>query len=78
MRPHHHVEELLFVMISGWVNKTDLFSRKQYFVHFEESPFGKDHIILAPIAKFDDEAANPHWDHSPVPYCYNDEVKWRS
>ena len=78
MKPEHHVEELLFVMYAAWSGSTDLLQRKEYFAHFAESPFGKDHTILGPIVKFDDAEASPHWTSPPQPYCYHKEVKWKS
>jgi hypothetical protein len=77
MTPDLHVEDLLFVVLSAWSKQTDLFTRKRYFAHFKESPFGKDHIILAPIVKFENESVSPYWNHSPVPYCYHKEVQWQ-
>ena len=44
--PDLHVEELLFVVADAWQKKTDLLKRKEYYAHFAESPFGKDHVIL--------------------------------
>lgn len=44
--PDLHVEELLGVVLSAWYNKTNLFKTKEFFTHFDESPFGKNHVIL--------------------------------
>lgn len=76
MTPDLHVEDLLFVVLSAWASTTDLLKTKEYFAHFAESPFGKDHMILAPIVKFEDKDMSPYWKHSPVPYCHHKEVTW--
>lgn len=78
MAPDKHVNELLIAMAVSWDTHTDLLKRKQYFTHFTDSPFGKDHAILAPLVHFDDKSASPHWLHSPVPFCHHKEVKWQS
>jgi hypothetical protein len=76
--PDQNVADLFFAMISTWAAQTDLIQWKHYFSHFEDSPFGKDDIILGPIVKFENESITPYWKHLPVPYCYHKEVRWRS
>ena len=77
MTPDLHVEELLRDMVETWTAQTDLMDRKEYFVHFAESAFGKDHILLGPVVKFDDKESSPHWTSPPEPYLYHKEVEWR-
>lgn len=78
MRPEHHVEDLMFVLLTEWYGSTDLLQRKHYYTHFAESPYGRDQVILGPIVEFEDKEASPHWTSPPEPYCYHDEVKWKS
>lgn len=77
MTPELHGEETLALIYKTWNSNTDLLQRKQYFTKFTDSPFGKDHTILAPIARFEgNELSSPHWSHSPRPYCEHTEVRW--
>lgn len=76
MRPDTHMEELLFVILDGWRSHSELLKRLDYFSHFSETKFGKDHYILAPMVKFENERASPRWDHGPVPFCDRDTVGW--
>ena len=78
MTPDLHVEDLLAIMCTAWDAHTDLLKRKGYFVHFDDSPFGKDHAILAPVVQFENKSVQPHWRHSPVPYCHHKEVRWQT
>lgn len=76
MRPDTHMEELLFVILDGWRSRSDLLKRLEYFSHFPETKFGKNHHILAPMVKFENESASPRWNHGPVPFCDNEKVGW--
>lgn len=76
MTPDQHMEDLLLVVLDGWRAHGGLLQRKEFFAHFEESPFGKDHFILGPVVKFENESANPRWDHSPIPYCFHETFSW--
>ncbi|KAK5123465.1 hypothetical protein LTR85_002503 [Meristemomyces frigidus] len=78
MTPDLHVSDLLFVVIRAWAETTDVLKRKDFFSHFVESPFGKDHIILAPLVRYENAEVSPCWKHSPVPYCQHPEVQWAS
>lgn len=78
MTPDLHGNDLMMVILRSWDAHTDLLTRKQYFTHFSDSPFGKDHAILSPVVQFEDKSVSPHWLHSPVPYCHHKEVKWQS
>ncbi|KAK4540708.1 hypothetical protein LTR36_008923 [Oleoguttula mirabilis] len=78
MTPDLHVSDLLFVVIKAWAETTDVLKRKEFFAHFEESPFGKDHVILAPLVRYGNAEVSPYWTHSPVPYCQHPEVQWAS
>lgn len=76
MTPDLHMEELLRMIIRTWTEKTDLLDRKDYYTHFAKSAFGNDHVILAPVVKFDDQEASPHWLKPPEPYLHHNEVQW--
>jgi len=77
MRPDQHVEELLGIVGTGWQN-TGFLKREDFWAHFAETPFGKDHKILGPLVRYENKEATPHWTHGPVPYCYSTEVRWSS
>ncbi|KAK4556860.1 hypothetical protein LTR86_005840 [Recurvomyces mirabilis] len=74
--PDLHVEELLFAVYEAWKKNSDLLDCETYFAHFADSPFGKDHVTLAPIVRYEEQAASPYWKHSPVPYLHQAEVRW--
>lgn len=76
MTPDLHVEDLLGVVLDGWRSQTNVFSRQEFFSKFANSPFGKDHTILGPVVKFENEASSPYWNHSPVPFCSHEKVGW--
>lgn len=76
MTPDIHMEDLLVVVLDGWRNHSNLLQRRELFTKFDESPFGKDHFILGPVVKFENEGASPHWTSSPVPYCYDEDFEW--
>lgn len=76
MGPEHHVGELLSVVATGWTqNAGKVMTRPGMFNTFETA-WGKQHSLLAPIVKFENEAANPRWDHGPVPYCTSTREEW--
>ncbi|KAM4063090.1 coA-transferase family III domain-containing protein [Hirsutella rhossiliensis] len=75
MTPDLHVEELLFILGESWMKNSDLLGRDGYMASFS-SPWGKNHSILAPIVKYENDAASPHWNHGPVPYCSSKSVAW--
>lgn len=66
MAPEHHVEELLRVVLEAWAQHTDVFKRKEYWSRFAETPFGKDHVILSPVLRYENTSASPYWKHGPV------------
>ncbi|KAK5132247.1 hypothetical protein LTR08_009235 [Meristemomyces frigidus] len=75
MTPDLHVEDLLFVVLEAWA-ESDLMKHKEFYARFPESPFSLNHTILAPIVHFEDGAADPYWNHSPVPYLHHPMVDW--
>lgn len=76
MSPDLMVEELLTIVLEAWGKTTELLARDDIFVTFDQSPFGNNHRILAPVVKFQNEEANPRWDLSPRPYCFDKVVGW--
>ncbi|MCJ1310976.1 hypothetical protein MMC25_004645 [Agyrium rufum] len=76
MTPNLHVEELLRIVTSAWVKKTDLLERDDFFVEFEDTPFGKKLRILGPVVKYSEESAQPRWLSSPKPYRCDKEVRF--
>lgn len=76
MTPDLHVDDLLVVILDAWRSNTDLLKRKEFFVKFDESPYGHDHYILGPVVKFGNQGASPRWKHAPLPFCFHDKVAW--
>jgi crotonobetainyl-CoA:carnitine CoA-transferase CaiB-like acyl-CoA transferase len=74
MTPDLMVAELLKVVYDAWNASTNLLKRDSLFVNFGETPFGKDHRILAPVTAFEKEKANPVWKSGPVPYCWEEKA----
>ncbi|RGP78633.1 alpha methylacyl- racemase [Fusarium longipes] len=77
MTPDLHVEELLYVLGDAWMKNSDLLTREGYMVSFPETAWGKNHHILSPIVKYENDAASPRWDHGPVPYLLNKDTAWQ-
>jgi hypothetical protein len=75
--PDLHVEDLMVNVVLAWM-KSGLLEKKEFYQSFDESPFGKDHTILAPVIKFEDEDATPHWSSPPVPYLHYGAKMWNS
>lgn len=75
--PDLHVEELLFVILAAWTEKTDLLDRDDFFVEFRYTPFGDRLRILAPVVKYQEEAARLRWWSSPRPYRSDKEVRFK-
>ncbi|KAF2092463.1 CoA-transferase family III [Rhizodiscina lignyota] len=75
-----HVIELYYAIYYAWKNSGkksgDLIRNEDLFVHFNNSAFGKDLRILAPIVRYDDKASSPHWTNPPVPFCWHKGPKW--
>ncbi|KAH7182367.1 CoA-transferase family III domain-containing protein [Fusarium flagelliforme] len=76
MTPDLHVEELLYVLGDAWMKNSDLLTRPGYMVNFPETAWGKNHSILSPIMKYENDAASPRWDHGPVPYLLHKDTDW--
>ncbi|TKA71794.1 hypothetical protein B0A55_04299 [Friedmanniomyces simplex] len=66
MTPDLQVEDLMVNVVGAWAT-LGLLDNKSFYQSFDESPFGKDHTILAPMVHFDDKDADPQWSHSPRP-----------
>ena len=77
MTPDLHVEELLFIMLAAWTEKTDLLDRDDFFVEFRDTPFGDRLRIIAPVVRYEEEAARLRWWSSPRPYRWDKEVRFR-
>lgn len=78
MSPDLNMDEMLSLVIKSWFQHSDLLNKEDYFVNFEDSPFGRNLRILKPILKFANESTTPVWKHSPVPYLHHKEVRWAS
>ena len=77
MTPDLHVEELFFIMLAAWTEKTDLLKRDDFFVEFRDTPFGDRLRILAPVVRYQEEAARLRWWSSPRPYRSDTEVRFK-
>ena len=77
MTPDLHVEDLLFVMLAAWTDKSKLLDRDDFFVEFLDTPFGDRLRILAPVVRYQEEAARLRWWSSPRPYRSDKEVRFK-
>ena len=77
MTPDLHVGDLLFVMLAAWTEKTDLLKRDDFFVEFRDTPFGDRLRILAPVVRYQEEAARLRWWSSPRPFRSDKEVRFQ-
>ena len=71
------VADLFTAVSDAWAKTTEVLKREDFFVNFE-TPFGKDHRILAPIVKFENKAAEPKYDWGPVPYCWEEYPSFKT
>lgn len=76
MTPDVHMEDLLWFTYDAWSSRSNLLNQSEFFVTFPNGPFGKNHSILAPVVRFENKAASPRWNHSPVPFCQHEKVGW--
>ena len=76
MTPDLMVEELLTIVVEAWGKTTDLLARDDLFVNFQESPFGKNHRVLAAVVKFENSEVDPRWERPPQPYCHDKTDGW--
>jgi hypothetical protein len=71
MTPDLHVIDLFFMMLKAWQAKGGLLDQDDRFVHFNNSVYGKDLKILAPMVRYDDSKMTPHWTSPPQPFCHD-------
>ncbi len=74
MTPDLHVLELLSVVVSAWVNTTDILKRNEIFTVFDNTPFGHSVRMLAPLVRYENAEVTPKWLTSSKPYCYDKEI----
>lgn len=74
MGPGQHVEELLYVVLSGWAKRPENL-KKEYFSTFK-TVWGEKHTILAPVVKFENDQISPKWQTGPVPHCAATREEW--
>jgi hypothetical protein len=66
-----HVAPLYYAIIDAWDRNSDLVKNKEYYVHFNDSVFGTDLRVLAPVVRYADKDATPRWTSPPVPFCHH-------
>jgi hypothetical protein len=67
-----HVAPLYYRILKAWDNKSDLVKNEKYYVRFDNSVFGADLRVLAPVVKYDDPEKTPRWTSPPVPFCHHE------
>jgi crotonobetainyl-CoA:carnitine CoA-transferase CaiB-like acyl-CoA transferase len=67
-----HVAPLYYRIMKAWDNKSDLVKNEKYYVRFDNSVFGADLRVLAPVVKYDDPEKTPRWTSPPVPFCHHE------
>ncbi|UKZ78936.1 hypothetical protein TrVFT333_006683 [Trichoderma virens FT-333] len=78
--PDLFVVEMYYRVLAAWdrhaeKNPHSLTGDEDFYVHFEDSVFGKDLRILAPVVKYpEDPASQFHWTSPPVPFCFHKVV----
>jgi hypothetical protein len=78
--PDIHVIELYYLMLEWWKKAGGLTNNEDFFVHFNDTVYGKDLKILRPVVQYDDPKSTPHWKSPPVPFCQKSaaEARWHS
>ncbi|KAL4807206.1 CoA-transferase family III domain-containing protein [Aspergillus unguis] len=71
-----HVIELYYMIAAAWKENTDLVSNEKYYTHFNDSVYGKDLRIVAPVVRYHDEQTTPRWTSPPVPFCQHTNAHW--
>lgn len=64
-----NVSPLYYMIAEAWEKARG--EDEDFFCHFYNGPYGKDHRVLAPVVKYDDETMTPRWTSPPVPFCYH-------
>jgi hypothetical protein len=67
-----HVAPLYYEIMRAWQENSDLFKDEKYYVHFDDTVFGKDLRTLAPVVRYSDESIIPKWTSPPVPFCHHE------
>jgi hypothetical protein len=67
-----HVAPLYYKILKAWSDNSDLVSNEKYYVHFEDSVFGSDLKVLAPVVRYEDPETTPRWTSPPVPFCHHE------
>jgi hypothetical protein len=67
-----HVAPLYYKILKAWSDNSDLVSNEKYYVHFEDSVFGSDLKVLAPVVRYEDPETTPRWTGPPVPFCHHE------
>lgn len=67
-----HVAPLYYEIMRAWQENSDLFKDEKYYVHFDDTVFGKDLRTLAPVVRYSDERITPKWTSPPVPFCHHE------
>ncbi|KAJ9298234.1 hypothetical protein DTO271G3_3839 [Paecilomyces variotii] len=73
----HHVIELYYMIAAAWKENTDLISNEKYYTHFNDSVYGNDLRVLAPVIRYEDDQTTPKWTSPPVPFCQHTNAHWK-
>ncbi len=74
MTPDLHVLDLLSIVVSAWMNTTDILKRNELFTVFDKTPFGHSIRLLAPLVRYENAEVSPKWLTSSKPYCYDEAI----
>ena len=66
-----HVAPLYYEILRAWERNGDAMKNESFFVHFDDSVFGADLRVLAPVVRYADEKTSPRWTSPPVPFCHH-------
>ena len=67
-----HVAPLYYQILKAWDDHSDLVKNEKYYVHFDNSVFGTDLRVLAPVVRYNDPEKTPRWTSPPVPFCHHE------
>ncbi|GFP58757.1 acetyl-coenzyme A transferase nodX [Trichoderma asperellum] len=75
-----HVIELYYAIVQAWDeyakrNGNSYTRNEEFYTHFNDSVYGGDLRILAPIVQYKnpvDNKSTPTWTSPPVPFCFNE------
>lgn len=73
-----HVIEIYYMIAEAWKRNSELISDEKYYTHFNNSVYGNDLRVVAPVIRYGDKESTPRWSSPPVPFCQGHEAHWKN